>query len=191
MGWVTLSSLVCPSIRPAMVKFSPSPPSSPPPSSPRPSSYPTPSEMRVMPNCQIARMSRLSGRSKASTSRYAQNLPKICPRSARDMRKFCPRYGASNWQSGAKCRRGNYVAGDVRDAVGHFVAGTNCLLTGGGKKNYQKFFFRKWSEMTKNWSNHFLPPCSPPSLEGGPGGPNIQMLDFPLSSWDGHSCTLV
>ena len=129
----------------------------------------------------------------------------ICPKFAQDMSKICSRYAQvlskvwgfklTKWgkmSPGSVHPLGNYVAGDVRDAVGHFVAGTKCLLTGGGKKKLPKNFFSgnglKWRKIGQITFCH---PAPLPPLEGGPGGPNIQMLDFPLSSWDEHSCTFV
>ena len=118
----------------------------------------------------------------------------ICPKFAQVLSKVWG-FKLTKWgkmSPGSVHPLGNYVAGDVRDAVGHFVAGTKCLLTGGGKKKLPKIFFQEmvWNDekLVKSLFATLLP-SSP--LEGGPGGPNIQMLDFPLSSWDGHSCTLV
>ena len=69
--------------------------------------------------------------------RYAQKLPKIYPRYAWDTRKLCPRYGdwgfiMRKWDKmslGRVHQLGQYVSGEVHNAVGQFVLGTKCLLT--------------------------------------------------------------
>ena len=80
---------------------------------------------------QIARVVRLSGNSKASTSRFAQDLPMMCPRYAQDMPKVWG-FEVTKWDRmspGSMHPLGQYVAREVRDAVGQFVAGKKCLLT--------------------------------------------------------------
>ena len=60
-------------------------------------------------------------------------LPKIYPKYARDTRKLSLKvwvFKLRKWDKmspGRVHQLGHYVAGEVRDAVGHFVVGTFCL----------------------------------------------------------------
>ena len=69
-------------------------------------------------------------------------LPKIWPKTAQDISKIWPRYAQAlpkvwgfklrKWDKmspGRVHKLGHYVAGEVHNAVGHFVVGTFCLLT--------------------------------------------------------------
>ena len=66
---------------------------------------------------------------------YGQKLPKIYPRYARDATQALPEvWGIKlrKWDKmspGRVHKLGHYVAGEVHNAVGHFVVGTKCLLT--------------------------------------------------------------
>ena len=69
-------------------------------------------------------------------------MPEIWPKIAQDISQICTRYAQAlpevwgfklrKWDKmspGRVHKLGHYVAGEVRDAVGHFVVGTFCLLT--------------------------------------------------------------
>ena len=80
-------------------------------------------------------------------------MPEIWPKIAQDISQICPRYAQAlpevwgfklrKWDKmspGRVHKLGHYVAGEVHNAVGHFVVGTFCLLTlnnniGPGKKS--------------------------------------------------------
>ena len=70
-------------------------------------------------------------------------MPEIWPKIAQDISKKCPRYAQAlpkvwgfqsrKWGTmspGRVHQLGHYVAGEVHNAVGHFVVGTKCLLNG-------------------------------------------------------------
>ena len=70
------------------------------------------------------------------------NMPEIWPKIAQDISQICPRYAQAlpevwgfklrKWDKmspGRVHKLGHYVAGEVHNAVGHFVVGTKCLLT--------------------------------------------------------------
>ena len=70
-------------------------------------------------------------------------MPEICPKIAQDISKICLRYAQAlpkvwgfilrKWDKmspGRVHQLGHYVVGEVHIAVGHFVVGTFCLLTG-------------------------------------------------------------
>ena len=69
-------------------------------------------------------------------------MPEIWPKIAQDISQICPRYAQAlpevwgfklrKWDKmspGRVHKLGHYVAGEVHNAVGHFVVGTFCLLT--------------------------------------------------------------
>ena len=69
-------------------------------------------------------------------------MPEIWPKIAQDISQICPRYAQAlpevwgfklrKWDKmspGRVHKLGHYVAGEVHNAVGHFVVGTKCLLT--------------------------------------------------------------
>ena len=69
-------------------------------------------------------------------------MPEIWPKIAQDISQLCPRYAQAlpevwgfklrKWDKmspGRVHKLGHYVAGEVHNAVGHFVVGTFCLLT--------------------------------------------------------------
>ena len=69
-------------------------------------------------------------------------MPEIWPIIAQDISQICPRYVQAlpevwgfklrKWDKmslGRVHKLGHYVAGEVHNAVGHFVVGTKCLLT--------------------------------------------------------------
>ena len=69
-------------------------------------------------------------------------MPEILPKIAQDISQICPRYAQAlpevwgfklrKWDKmspGRVHKLGHYVAGEVHNAVGHFVVGTKCLLT--------------------------------------------------------------
>ena len=69
-------------------------------------------------------------------------MPEIWPKIAQDISQICPRYVQAlpevwgfklrKWDKmspGRVHKLGHYVAGEVHNAVGHFVVGTKCLLT--------------------------------------------------------------
>ena len=70
------------------------------------------------------------------------NMPEIWQKIAQDIFQLCPRYAQAlpevwgfklrKWDKmspGRVHKLGHYVAGEVHNAVGHFVVGTKCLLT--------------------------------------------------------------
>ena len=62
---------------------------------------------------------------------YGQKLPKICPRYAQALPEVWG-FKLRKWDKmspGRVHKLGHYVAGEVHNAVGHFVVGTKCLLT--------------------------------------------------------------
>ena len=69
-------------------------------------------------------------------------MPEICPKIAQDISKICLRYAQAlpkvwgfilrKWDKmspGRVHQLGQYVSGEVHNAVGQFVLGTKCLLT--------------------------------------------------------------
>ena len=69
-------------------------------------------------------------------------MPEICPKIAQDISKICLRYAQAlpkvwgfilrKWDKmslGRVYQLGQYVSGEVHNAVGQFVLGTKCLLT--------------------------------------------------------------
>ena len=69
-------------------------------------------------------------------------MPQICPKIAQDISKICLRYAQAlpkvwgfilrKWDKmspGRVHQLGQYVSGEVHNAVGQFVLGTKCLLT--------------------------------------------------------------
>ena len=61
----------------------------------------------------------------------AQDISKICPRYAQALLKVWV-FKLRKWDKmspGRVHKLGHYVAGEVHNAVGHFVVGTFCLLT--------------------------------------------------------------
>ena len=97
-------------------------------------------------------------------------MPEICPKIAQDISKICLRYAQAlpkvwgfilrKWDKmspGRVHQLGQYVSGEVHNAVGQFVLGTKCLLT--------IFFFRFLldPEVCK-WNFTFLFPNSKKSF---------------------------
>ena len=67
---------------------------------------------------------------------YARDMAKNCPRYIPDMPEIRASFARGVGiqiekvgQPGRVHKLGHYVAGEVHNAVGHFVVGTKCLLT--------------------------------------------------------------